>query len=252
MKDLWPPFWEGRGTASGDFDNDGDDDIVLASTDRGLSLFWNDGKGKFTAGSDFPANIRSLPIFTVASVDLNNDGWLDLVFTTYQLGNFVLWNDKGQFQRLQQIKDRPDAVLTQALSFGDIDKDGDLDVVFGHWSSGWYRRIPGLESTNRVVFNDGGTITGDHAQELDGMPGETLSVLLTDFNLDGNLDLIEANDFDRPTNVCGTVAATPRAIDVTGNGDAGRVVRVAPGGRWCQRGRRFPWRRRSRDGTHRR
>jgi hypothetical protein len=198
MKDLWPPFWEGRGTASGDFDNDGDDDIALASTDRGLSLFWNDGKGKFTAGADFPANIRSLPIFNVASVDLNNDGWLDLVFTTYQLGNFVLWNDKGQFQRLQQIKNRPDAVLTQALAFGDVDKDGDLDIVFGNWSSGWYRRVPGLESTNRIVFNDAGIITGDHAQELDGMPGETLSVLLSDFNLDGNLDLIEANDFDQP------------------------------------------------------
>src|SRR5438034_52567 len=141
MKDLWPPFWDGRGVASGDFDNDGDDDIALATSDRGLLLFWNDGKGKFTAGADFPANIRSLPIFNVAAVDLNNDGWLDLVFTTYQLGNFVLWNENGQFpvQRLQQIKNRPDAVLTLALAFGDVDKDGDLDIVFGNWASGWYR-----------------------------------------------------------------------------------------------------------------
>lgn len=200
MKDLWPPFWEGRGVASGDFDNDGDDDIALGSTDRGLLIFWNDGKGKFTAEPDIPATVRTLPVFNVASVDLNDDGWLDLVFTTYQLGNFVLWNENGRFpaQRLQSIKNRPDAVLTQALAFGDVDKDRDLDIVFGNWSSGWYRRIPGLESTNRVVFNDAGTITGDHAQELDGMPGETLSVLLSDFNLDGNLDLIEANDFDQP------------------------------------------------------
>lgn len=30
------------------------------------------------------------------------------------------------------------------------------------------------------------------------MPGETLSMLLSDFNNDGNLDLLEANDFDQP------------------------------------------------------
>ncbi len=84
MKDHWPPFWEARGVASGDLDNDGDDDIVLGSTDRGLSIHMNDGSGKFVELPGVPANISRLPIFNVAAVDLNNDGWLDLVFTTYQ------------------------------------------------------------------------------------------------------------------------------------------------------------------------
>ncbi len=41
-------------------------------------------------------------------------------------------------------------------------------------------------------------VSGDNARELETMPGETLSILLSDFNLDGNLDLIEANDFEQP------------------------------------------------------
>jgi hypothetical protein len=84
------------------------------------------------------------------------------------------------------------------LSFADIDRDGDLDAAVGNWAAGWYRRIPGLESLNRIIFNDSGVITGKNAVELDAMPGETLSMLLSDIDLDGDVDLLEANDFEQP------------------------------------------------------
>ena len=32
MVDMWPPFWNGRSVSASDLDNDGDQDIVMAST----------------------------------------------------------------------------------------------------------------------------------------------------------------------------------------------------------------------------
>jgi len=200
FRDLWPPFWNGRGVSSGDFDNDGDQDIVLPSTDRGLHLFENTDAGNFTEVKLDMGIYSRLPTMLAAFVDLNNDGWLDLVLSGYQTGLFILWNDQGSysFDRIQQVANRPDAVLSQALSFGDVDQDGDLDIAVGNWAAGWYRRIAGEEGRNRIILNDKGTITGAEARDLDALPGETLSMLLSDFDLDGDLDLLEGNDFSPP------------------------------------------------------
>ena len=200
FRDLWPPFWNGRGVSSGDFDNDGDDDLALASSDRGLHIFRNIGGGRFEEVNADLGRVPGMPAFIAAFVDLNNDGWLDIVLTTYQAGNYVLWNDNGEFSpdRMTTLANRPDAVLAKALSFADVDRDGDLDIAVGNWSGGWYRRIPGPEALNRIIFNEAGTITGENAIELRAMPGETLSILLSDIDLDGDVDLLEGNDFEQP------------------------------------------------------
>jgi uncharacterized membrane protein YraQ (UPF0718 family) len=198
--DMWPPFWEGRGISASDFDRDGDIDVVTASTEHGLYFYANDGSGRFTA-VDFPlGELRELPVFNAAFVDVDNDLWPDLFITTYRAGNYVMKNVGGRFDaaNLQEVKNRDDAILTLAASFGDVDKDGDLDLALGNWASGWYRRIPGEESRNRIVFNEGGALTGEHFEELPGLPGETLTMLLTDIDADGNLDLLEGNDFEMP------------------------------------------------------
>jgi uncharacterized membrane protein YraQ (UPF0718 family) len=198
--DMWPPFWEGRSVASGDFNRDGHVDLVLASTERGLYFYANDGNGRFSQ-VDMPiGRLKEMPIFNAALVDIDNDGWLDLFIATYRQGNYILRNVNGVFDvaNLTPVKNRDDAIMTMALSFGDINRDGYLDVAIGNWAAGWYRRVPGEETRNRVIFNDGGKLTGEKFAELPGIPGETLSVLLTDFNMDGKLDLIVANDFEQP------------------------------------------------------
>lgn len=197
--DMWPPFWEGRGITAGDWDNDGWQDIVIASTVAGFHFYRNVG-GRFERASFDLGELAGLPVFNVALVDVDDDGWLDLFFTTFRAGNHVLINQAGRFSAAASrvIANRDDAVLTMAASFGDIDRDGHLDAVFGNWAAGWYRRIPGAESTNRVVFGSGGLLNGRSFTELAGPPGETLSVLLTDLDLDGDLDLLEGNDFEMP------------------------------------------------------
>ena len=200
MSDMWPPFWEGRSLSAGDFDRDGDQDLVIASTISGLYFYLNDGNGRFSKTA-FPIGaLEQMPIFNAILVDIDNDGWLDLFLTTYQRGNYVLKNTAGKFDaaNLEPVANRDNAILTLAASFGDIDRDGDLDVALGNWAAGWYRRIPGEEARNRIVINEAGAISGENHTDLVGIPGETLTILLSDINGDGALDLLVGNDFEQP------------------------------------------------------
>ncbi len=200
MRDMWPPFWEGRSLSSGDIDGDGDSDLVIASTVAGLYVYANDGAGQFAPVTLTPGPLAELPVFNAVLVDIDNDGWRELVVTTYRRGMFVVENDAGRLMTEAPVplKNRDDAVLAMAMSFGDPDRDGDLDLALGNWAAGWYRRIPGEESRNRIVWNEGGALTGDSFTDLPGIPGETLSILLADINTDGRADLLVGNDFEIP------------------------------------------------------
>ncbi|KPA19788.1 FG-GAP repeat protein [Shimia sp. SK013] len=200
MRDMWPPFWEGRSLSSGDIDNDGDLDLVIASTEVGLYVYANDGAGQFSRVDVAGGPLDEMPVFNAVLVDVDNDGWRELVVATYRRGMFVIENDAGQLRTAEPapLQTRADAVLALALSFGDPDQDGDLDVALGNWAAGWYRRIPGEESRNRILWNDDGVLTGARFTDLPGIPGETLSILFADINADGNADLLVGNDFEIP------------------------------------------------------
>lgn len=200
MRDMWPPFWEGRSVSSGDIDRDGDLDLVIASTEAGLYLYANDGTGQFTRSTLPDAPLLKMPVFNAVLADLDNDGWPDLFVATYLQGNYILWNREGRFDpaAAQPVANRDDAVLSLALAFDDVDGDGFLDVALGNWAAGWYRRIPGEESRNRVLLSRGAPIDGTGFADLPGIPGETLSILFSDLDLDGAADLIVGNDFEIP------------------------------------------------------
>jgi len=198
--DMWPPFWEGRSLSTGDIDRDGDLDLVIASTEAGLYAYENDGSGQFSRIPLPDGPLQQLPVFNAALVDLDNDGWLDLFVATYRQGNFLV---KGTADGLdtanpQVVANRPDAVLSLALAFGDADRDGDLDVALGNWTAGWYRRVPGEESRNRILWNQDGALTGEAYLDLPAIPGETLSILFSDIDDNGSLDLWAGNDFEIP------------------------------------------------------
>lgn len=200
MKDMWPPFWEGRSLSTGDIDGDGDLDLAIASTEAGLYLYLNDGAGRFSRKEMDLGRFADFDIFNAPLIDIDNDGALDLFLATYIDGNYWVANQQGDFDfsAAQPVANRDDAMLAMALAFGDVDRDGDLDAAIGNWTAGWYRRIPGEESRNRIIFNEAGSLDGATYAELSGLPGETLSILLSDIDLDGALDLLVGNDFELP------------------------------------------------------
>ena len=195
VADFWPPFYNGRGISSGDIDQDGWYDIVSA-TEAGVLVYMNRAGRTFEQVSIDIPELSGLNVFGAALVDLNNDGWLDLYLTTYRDGNLYILNDAGRFLRTGVLRaPQSDSVLTYSLAFGDIDKDGDLDAIMGNWYFGFAKQVPPANAQNRTLINTDGHFK---ARDLNGITGESLSVLLSDFNHDGSLDLVVGNDFVQP------------------------------------------------------
>lgn len=194
-RDFYPPFFNGGGISSGDIDRDGWPDVVSASGPL-IIIYMNQEGQRFVPLEIDISGIEDMAIFNAALVDLDGDGWLDLFGTTYLNGNFYLLNEKGVFTSagLRQLP-RGNAVLSSTVSFGDVDRDGDLDMVIGNWFAGASKKHPPPQSQNELWINEG---DGFEVTPLTELVGETLSTLLSDWNGDGWLDLIVGNDFEEP------------------------------------------------------
>ena len=141
------------GVDAGDFDNDGDEDLFMTELAReGSNLYANDGTGTFSDGSAAaglgPASFGHTG-FGAAWFDFDNDGWLDIltvngdvqiIQTLAQAGDpFPLHQPQQLFHnlgsgRFEPVTARAGAVfalseVSRGAAFGDIDNDGDTDVV---------------------------------------------------------------------------------------------------------------------------
>jgi predicted nucleotidyltransferase len=141
----------GMGVTSGDFDNDGDEDLLVTNlTKEGSTLYRNNGKGQFDdATIEFNLSQASFLStgFGVAWFDYDNDGWLDLFAANgavtllpalrgqpypFHQRNQLFHNEGGKGFREVTNSAGPALQLSEvsrAAAFGDIDNDGDIDVL---------------------------------------------------------------------------------------------------------------------------
>jgi len=199
--DMTLPMAQAPGSiAAADMDNDGDQDLVLSDIHGGIKIFLNDGTGKFKKHHLGIPAINSLPIMLAVPVDINNDGCPDLIITTFLEGEYISLNYdcKLKFSKAVRLKNQPDARFVNSLALGDLDKNGWLDIVFGNSSSFPTFFEKGKFDQNRIIFRHSGKFEDTTIWDTSGKHGNTLTTLLSDFNQDGNLDLIEGNDFTEP------------------------------------------------------
>ena len=158
---LPPDTLIGSAVCAADFDRDGDLDLFVGTRlkawqyplSEGSRLLLNDGTGKFTdASSRLPGETL---ITSALAVDLDQDGWIDLL-TTSEWGP-VSWhrNDKGTFKDVT-----PDSGLAEVTGFwnsltaADIDHDGDLDLVAGNLGLGTKYKEPHHDTPHLAYYGD--------------------------------------------------------------------------------------------------
>jgi hypothetical protein len=140
------------GIASGDFDADGDEDLFITNlVGETFVLYQNDGQGLFLdarARAGIAGPTAAFTGFGTDWFDYDHDGWLDLFIANgavnivpaqrgqprpYRMRNQVFRNTgRGRLEEVPAKIAGPEFSLTEigrGAAFGDLDNDGDIDVV---------------------------------------------------------------------------------------------------------------------------
>lgn len=201
-----------------DFDQDGDLDAFVVANGLycGTSRLWiNDGKGVFT---DIGFTDWSACHHKIAIGDLDGDQKQEIVFNTnHGLTGLEIWSDRGgnHFTQTQVITD---SYHTANLTLGDVDADGDLDLL----TAGM---VADSIVYNKVWFNNGAGQLSPGQRFLTLLStradwqGWDTEVTLVDLDQDGDLDGMTVVRFARDFTNWPKVATVVMVRENNGAGD---------------------------------
>ncbi len=183
-----PDLADGAGAkiALGDLDGDGDLDAYVATAGSTPDKVWinQGGRQGGTPGTfaDSGLALGAANTVDVALGDVNGDGKLDVVVANYLAVDTVFLNQTptgGNLSLGTDTRQQFTATNSRAVALGDLDRDGDLDAVFG-----------AINGTLRAYLNGGqGVFVPDLTFGTSGSP-PIQALALGDLDGDGALDAV--------------------------------------------------------------
>ena len=169
--------------AVGDINGDGRLDIVAGNYSGRNKLYINNGNGNFAPLNGIDIGLEISNTEDIQLADIDGDGSLDvLVANSYEANLLYVNNGQGNFPTSGiPIGAASDAEQTHSLAIGDVNNDGNLDVIAGN-----------AADVNKLYLNDGNgnfPFSVPIGEELD----PSYTVLLNDFDNNGSLDLFVGN-----------------------------------------------------------
>ncbi|MFT7464508.1 MAG: hypothetical protein ACI9EF_002864 [Pseudohongiellaceae bacterium] len=183
-----------RAIASGDYDGDGDQDLYLSNFGEDNMLFVNHGNGTFEPLAAEVAMTDGGFTFHSAWGDMDGDGDLDLATANGHVVNNGLFKNlrpfgavlTPQFQKMNSSVVCNDAGESYAVTWGDMDNDGDQDLLFAN------QLEPTFYYDNQGAGNFAKVSSGPVV--TDNRPSRDICV--GDLDGDGDLEIALANSND--------------------------------------------------------
>ena len=212
---IYQPDGKNLSVAAVDYDDDGWPDIFVANDGVNAYLYHNEHNGTFTevgllAGMALTGRGKTMAAMCMSLGDYDNDGRLDLYISDFQKSSDHIWHNDGKGS-FEEVSDQVGITIPtyNVLSFGggffDYDNDGwlDLFIANGHVypeveksaQKADYKQI------NSLFHNDGkGKFVEVTKSAGDGFqtPFVGRGAAFADFDNDGNVDVIVANNGDPP------------------------------------------------------
>jgi hypothetical protein len=177
-------------SAIGDLNKDGYQDIVFAFSGgfweyrnpdkQGTSpsrIYWGSENG---FDPEQHTNLATMGATDVLTHDLNNDGWLDIVFANGDgKESYIYFGGEGGFvdDKLQTVP----TMRAHAVETGDVNNDGSPDLVFANQAG----------SFSRAYLNQNGIFATDNFINYETHSAK--DVVISDFNKDGYADVFFTN-----------------------------------------------------------
>ncbi len=176
-----------------DLDNDGDLDLFVANEGTSNeSLYWNNGNGTFTAEASGAIVTDGGDSFGSSVADVDNDGDFDVLTVNHANQNEFLYLNNGNktFTKVTAGPVVNSGGYSVGSAFGDLDNDGDLDLMVTNAFAG------AAQTKNFLYLNNGnGSFVKVDTGIVSTDMGWSYGVAFGDYDRDGDLDIATANCF---------------------------------------------------------